>query len=272
VICASVLSLILAASALPAGAGEIGPSDLAALPPTDVVILGEIHDNPAHHANQAAAVAALQPKALVFEMLTPEQAARITPANRGDAAALGEALGWEASGWPDFAMYYPIFAAAPEAQVFGAAFPRTAVNRAVAEGAAAVFGPDAVRYGLDRPLPPGEQAERESEQAEAHCDALPEELLPGMVAAQRLRDAGLARAVVEAIAATGGPVAVITGDGHARMDRGLAVYLSRAEPRLSVLSVGQLEAPPDESEGERSFDLWLVSEPAEREDPCAVFR
>ena len=81
----------------------------------EVVILGEIHDNPAHHANQAAAVAAMQPTAIVFEMLTPEQAAWVTPENRGDAAALGEALGWDGSGWPDFSMYHPIFTAAPGA-------------------------------------------------------------------------------------------------------------------------------------------------------------
>lgn len=261
------ISLSLAASALTAGAGEIAPADLTALPPADVVILGEIHDNPVHHANQADAVAALVPAALVFGMLTPEQAARVTPAIRGDAAALGAALGWEEAGWPEFAMYHPIFTAAPGARVFGAAFPRAAVSRAVAEGAAAVFGAEAARYGLDQPLPAEEQAEREAEQAEAHCDALPAELLPGMVAAQRLRDAGLARAAVEAAAETGGPVAVITGNGHARRDRGLAVYLARAAPGLSVLSLGQLEAPAETADADVAFDLWLVTPPAEREDP-----
>ncbi len=264
------ISLALAAFAAAAGAAEIGPAELAALPPADVVILGEIHDNPLHHANQAAAVAALRPAALVFEMLTPEQAARVTPEIRGDAVALAAALGWEASGWPDFAMYHPVFTSAPAARVFGAGFPRAEVRRAASAGAAAVFGTEAGRYGLDRPLPAEEQAAREAEQAEAHCDALPAELLPGMVAAQRLRDAGLARAVAEAMEATGGPVAVITGNGHARRDWGLAVYLSRAAPGLSVLSVGQFETPP--GDGEPPFDLWLVTEPAEREDPCAVFR
>ena len=34
----------------------------------DITVLGEIHDNPGHHANQAAIVKALQPAALVFEM------------------------------------------------------------------------------------------------------------------------------------------------------------------------------------------------------------
>lgn len=265
-----LLGPILVASAQAAGAGEIRPSDLSSLPAADVVILGEIHDNPGHHANQAAAVAALGPAALVFEMLTPEQAARALPEIMSDAAALEAALGWEAAGWPDFAMYHPIFTAAPGAGILGAGFAREAVRRAADGEVAAVFGPDSARYGLDAPLPAEEQAAREAEQAEVHCNALPAELLPGMVAAQRLRDAGLARAAIEAVRATGGPVAVITGNGHARRDRGLAVYIARAAPGLSVLSIGQLEERPDDVEV--PFDLWLVVPPPVREDPCAAFR
>ena len=34
-------------------AAEIDPVDLYALPRADIVILGEVHDNPVHHAHQA---------------------------------------------------------------------------------------------------------------------------------------------------------------------------------------------------------------------------
>ncbi|WP_126974586.1 ChaN family lipoprotein [Frigidibacter oleivorans] len=254
----------------PVFAREIAPADLAgAMLGAQVVVLGEVHDNPAHHAHQAQAVAALRPAALVFEMLTPEQAARATPDLRDDAAALAAALEWERSGWPDFAMYHPIFAAARGARVYGAALPRDAVRRSVAEGAAAVFGPDAPRFGLDRPLPAPEQALREAEQMEAHCRAMPEDLMPGMVEAQRLRDAALAEAALQALADTGGPVAVIAGSGHARSDWGVPALIRLAEPGITVLSVGQVEAPaaPDQP-----FDRWIVTPPAERDDPCAALR
>lgn len=263
----AALCLALAASAT---AGEIWPEGLDALPSADVVILGEVHDNPAHHANQARAVAALKPAALVFEMLTPEEAAR-TPADRRDAAAMAAALGWDASGWPDFAMYHPIFLAAPEARVFGGEVERDSARRAVSEGAAVVFGPEAARYGLDQALPPAEQAARDAEQFAAHCEAMPIEMMGGMVEAQRLRDAALARAVVQAMAETGGPVAVIAGSGHARKDWGLPAVLAMAAPELRVLSIGQGEAGP-ERDAEAPFDLWLVTPPAEREDPCAVLQ
>ena len=269
---ATALATAAATFALPVAAGEVAADALTRLPKADVVILGEVHDNPVHHANQAAAVAALAPQALVFEMLTPAQAARAAsapPATRGDRAALERALGWAGSGWPDFALYYPIFAAAPRARIYGAAMPIAAVRRAVKMGAAPVFGAGAARYGLTTPLPAAQQAARQSAQQRDHCDALPPDLLPGMVAAQRLRDAALARAVVRAMADTGGPVAVITGSGHARRDWGVPAVLARAAPSLTVLSIGQLEAPagPDQP-----FDLWLVAPPAPRDDPCAAFR
>lgn len=252
-----------------AAAGESGPGGMASLPRADVVILGEVHDNPHHHEGQAAAVAALRPAAIVFEMLTPDRAAAAAGVDRGDAAALSAALGWEESGWPDFAMYFPIFAAAPEARVVGGALEREDVRRAVSEGAAAVMGPEGTAFGLDAPLSAGELAARIAEQDEAHCGALPAEMLPGMVEAQRLRDAVLARATLEALDATGGPVAVITGNGHARRDRGVPVYLEVARPGLDVVTAGQFEVPP---EGDVPFDVWRVTEAAEREDPCGAFR
>ncbi len=250
----------------------LGPPALAEVPRADIVILGEVHDNPEHHAWQAEAVAALQPAALVFEMLLPEQARAVTPDLRDDAEALGAALGWEARGWPDFAMYHPIFTAAPDAAVFGADLPHEAVRAALGEGAAAVFADsfhgDPARFGLDEPLEPAVQAAREDLQDVAHCHALPATLLPGMVEAQRLRDAAIARAAIEAHAATGGPVAVITGTGHARTDWGVPAALAIAAPELSVHSVGQLESDP---EGEAPFDQVRVTAPADRDDPCAAF-
>jgi uncharacterized iron-regulated protein len=261
------LAALLTISA--AGAEEIDPAALSALPAADVVILGEVHDSAAAHENQADAVAAIRPAALVFEMLSPDQAARVTPDLRKDEAALGAALEWAESGWPDFAMYYPIFAAAPDATIYGAALPRDAVRRSVTEGAATVFGAEAGAYGLADALPPDQQAERETGQMEAHCNALPEKLLPGMVEAQRLRDAALARAAKQALDESGRPVVVITGNGHARTDWGLAQALARVAPDVSLISVGQLETPPDNAP---PFDFWIVTGPVDRPDPCAGFK
>ena len=111
-------------------------------------------------------------------------------------------------------------------------------------------------------------AEREALQMAAHCNALPESMLAGMVMGQRLRDAALARAVVQAFQVSGGPVAVITGNGHARKDWGIPAALDQAAPALSILSIGQFETTP---QGNAPYDLYLVTDPAERDDPCKAF-
>lgn len=259
--------LALALAAAPALAEEITIDKITTLPGADVVFLGELHDNPWHHANQAEAIVALGPKAVVFEMITAETAAKVTPELLQDKAALSEALGWAESGWPSFDMYYPIFAAAKDAQIYGALVPREAVREAIMGGdATASFGEGADLYGLAAPLAEEEQAEREAAQMRAHCDALPETLLPGMVLGQRLRDATMAREIVRAHDETGGPVVVITGNGHARLDWGAPRLLPE---RLGVTSIGQLERAPEDTP---PHDAWIVTQEAEREDPCAGFK
>lgn len=253
----------------PATARQISAADIVALPPAGVVILGEVHDNPIHHQNQAMALRALKPKAVVFEMLSPEQAAVVNDSGL-KAAELAVAIGWADSGWPDFAIYEPVFAALGTAQVFGMAVPREQVRQAMEAGAAAVFGDDAARFGLATPLPDEDRALLEDEQREAHCDALPPEMLPGMVEAQRLRDAAFARTVLAAHEAVGGPVAVITGNGHAREDWGIPRALRLAAPDLVVLSLGQLEIGADTAGA--PYSVWFTTPAAARDDPCAVFR
>lgn len=260
---ALALCFVLAA---PAAASEIAAGGLDRLPPADVVFLGEVHDNPAHHAHQARAVAAIRPAALVFEMILPDQPARL-PADRGDAAGMAAALDWDARGWPDFALYHPIFTAAPAARIYGADVPQADLARAMRSGAASVL-PDPA-FGLAEPLPQKMQADMEQALWAAHCFAMPRAAMAPMVQAQRLRDAGLARAVREAMAETGGPVVVITGTEHARTDRGAPAILRAADPGLRILSVGQMEAAPDTPP---PFDLWLVTGGvAGRGDPCAAF-
>jgi len=86
----------------------------------EVIYLGELHDNPEHHAHQRrvleAMVGAGARPAVGFEMLAAERQAQVerAVADARDASALDAALGWTARGWPDLAMYWPLFALARE--------------------------------------------------------------------------------------------------------------------------------------------------------------
>ncbi|NBD29694.1 MAG: hypothetical protein GVY31_06610 [Alphaproteobacteria bacterium] len=260
------LVFLLAAVAMPAAADPALKAIKAS--EAQVVILGETHDNPHHHARQAEIVAALDPSALVFEFLTFEQAWRHLP---GAAEPdLKTALGWdERAARPDFSMYYPIFAAAPDAAVLGALVPRDRARDAMRRGTLEVFSGFGPRFDLDQPLPESELAQRLALQAKSHCDALPPEMLPMMVEVQRLRDAELARAALAGLDAYGGPVVVITGNGHARRDWGVPAMIALARPEAQVFSLGQAETDTALDGG---FDLVVSAPAVERDDPCAAVR
>ena len=243
-------------------------AELAGWRYSQIVVLGEVHDNPRHHRNQADIIDAMKPAALVFEMLSPEQVVAAAGVDRTDMAALGVALGWDAAGWPDFAIYAPIFAAAPDAAIIGAALPPDQMMAAVNRGAAAVFGADAAEYGLI-PLSLPDQSAREAEQAEAHCGALPPDMLAGMVEVQRLRDVHFARVTLAALDQYGERVVLITGSGHARTDRGVPAALHIARPDLRTWSLGQFEADPGPN---APFDAVNVADPVDRPDPCLAFQ
>ncbi|MDA7964092.1 ChaN family lipoprotein [Ruegeria sp.] len=257
----------LIAALRPGHADDLIPDDvIAAMQAADVVILGEIHDNPQHHLVQTEAIAAIQPSAVVWEMVTEEGAQRLAQKAATNPEELSRILRWAESGWPPLSMYYPVFQAS-DAPVYGAMVPRTAARAAMERGAATALGADAARYGLTVPLAPEDQAAREADQLAAHCDALPAEALPQMVAIQRLRDAVLTRAILRAKDETGGPIAVITGNGHARKDRGIPTFLTRLRPGLKVFVLGQSE----DGVIYGTFDAVIDSPAAEREDPCKAF-
>ncbi|WP_037316972.1 ChaN family lipoprotein [Ruegeria halocynthiae] len=263
----AILLCALVVMAGPGRADDLIPDDVAAaMAAADIVILGETHDNPRHHVIQAEALKAIAPSAVVWEMVTEEGAQRLADKAVSDPEELSRILRWLESGWPPLSMYYPVFQAT-DAPIYGAMVPRAAARAAMERGAATALGADAARFGLTVPLPAEEQAEREADQLAAHCNAIPAEVLPQMVAIQRLRDAVLARAILRAMDETGGPVGVITGNGHARRDRGIPTFLSRLRPGLKVFVLGQSEDGVVDGE----FDAVIDSPAIDREDPCLAF-
>jgi uncharacterized iron-regulated protein len=117
-------------------------------------------------------------------------------------------------------------------------------------------------------VPEAELETRKTLQFEAHCEAMPLEMMGGMVEAQRLRDAVFAETVLETLAAEGAPVVLVTGNGHARRDWGVPAYLALAAPDVSVITVGQGEGGTRPDGG---FDAVFDAAPVDRPDPCAAF-
>ncbi|MBY8977277.1 ChaN family lipoprotein [Rhodobacteraceae bacterium NNCM2] len=247
---------------------------------TDLVVIGEVHDNPQHHERQATLVAALAPAGIAFEMVptASEEGIGVFVEQGGDPGEIGPAIGWDRLGWPDWRYYQPIFEAAADAYIAGGATRADELRTAINTSATEAFGQGAALYGLNIPPDEATQAAIENEMIEAHCNKLPKIAAQGMVEAQRLRDARFAEALIRAANSGGGKAVLITGNGHARTDRGVPAYLQRAVPDRSVLSLGQIEVVPDAlaldeyTDGTGlPYDYVWFSARAERADPCASF-
>jgi uncharacterized iron-regulated protein len=251
----------------------------------DLVVIGELHDDPAHQAMQAALIAATRAPAAAFEMVPATATAALADLRAGGDPGAATDAARAAADWDDYAPWrLPIAALAADAPAIGAGQDRAALIGAMKDGAAGAFDGDAARYGLDAALPAAVQASMEAEQMLSHCNAMPVAMAPAMVEAQRLRDAAFADALVRAGDARvrPGPAILVTGNGHARRDRGSPVYLMAAG--RTALVIGQvsrshgaewrdLTAQWQGADGAPAFDVVILSDrPAGRaDDPCAAF-
>ena len=261
------------------------PTLVADLVQARFVLLGEKHDNADHHRLQARLVGALSASGrkptLAFEMLDVEQQPAVEAwlAQRpADVDALARAVTWERSGWPDWALYRPLFATGLEhgLRIVGANLPRTRVRQLVNQGPEALDAETRARLGLDAPLPPDVDQAMRAEMRDSHCGQLPESMEEPMVLAQRARDAQMADRLLSTASPDG--ALLITGTGHARTDRGVPAQLARRSPQSPVRSLAFLEVepgmalPPDPASSEKPpYDyVWFTPAP-QREDPCNAF-
>lgn len=263
------------------GARVSGAELIAADAAADFVLIGERHDNRDHHRLQAGLVEALQreaekPRAVAFEMIgTDRQLVVVEHLARhpGDVAGLGATVGWEASGWPDWALYAPSARAALAhgAQIVAAGLDEAATATAFDRGARSLRTSFVRRTGLDRELPAPLSGDLQDELHAAHCGHASPQVLRGMYEVQRARDAMMADRLAAASGAAGG--ILIAGNGHVRNDRGVPWYLTRLEPKARILSIGLLEVhddlrrpPPD-----LPYDyVWFTSRVDDDGDPCAT--
>jgi uncharacterized iron-regulated protein len=270
----SSLSLPESTVALDAATGApILPADLLSrAEAADLVLLGEIHDNGTHHRVRGALVEAARARhpAVVFEQL-PWAAGPIPPPAAGESEeAWLDAHGFDRKGW-QWPLHAPIVSAAiaHAREIRGSGLSHEALRTVVRHGADAApppLGPLVRQVPLDG----AGQAAMDHELFVGHCGKLPSERVAGMRAAQEVRDAAMAEALMAAVG--GGPAWLIAGNGHVRMDIGVPRFLRRLAPDRKLLVVGIAERGTEEAEvgagAGRRYDVLIVTPPAPREDPC----
>ena len=260
-----------------------------ALTEARVVVLGEKHDNPDHHALQARAIDALVARgrkpAVVFEMIERRQQAALDAARARapeDVDAIAAALEWERSGWPEWSLYRPVFESAVRhgLPILAGSLDRAQVMDVAQRGTSALEAAFVAEHRLAEPSPDASADALREEMRLAHCSMLPESMLDAMVLVQRARDAMLASQAHAALARADSAV-LIAGNGHARRDRGAPRYLERAyglgsrvlallEVRPDIREVRGLA--PDDAGGALPYDYVWLTPRATDEDPCASLR
>jgi uncharacterized iron-regulated protein len=266
-----------------------------ALAPVRFRLLGELHDDPEHHAMRARLVKKIAQRglhpAVVFEQFDLEhdaalkkaQTANATPESLANAGQL-DREGWK---WP---MHAPIVAAALAAHLpiragnlsrreIMSLTPANDDARAPAHALHGFARLEAARWS------DAQERTLTEEIVEAHCNVLPARVVPRVVRAERMRDAAMAQALVDDATADG--AILIAGDGHVRANLGVPVYLRAPGLPGSAAtsqSVGFVERDTagndalDDVAIERlvaehpGFDFLVVTPRIERSDPCAEFR
>jgi uncharacterized iron-regulated protein len=249
------------------------------------VLLGERHDNPDHHRLQARVLGGLvkagRRPALVLEMLELQQQPdvdRYLARTDANAAGFGAALGWEKTSWPPFKEYQPIFEAAfaGKLAIVAGNIAQADAKAVVKQGTLALSAERVKELRLEQAFPAPLQVTLVDELRASHCGQLPESLLGAMALAQHARDAQMAK-VLAASGAKDGAV-LISGGGHARLDRGVPYYLALDAPGGAVASVSFREVRHAEADpkayaaDEGAFDyVWFTPRHSD-EDPCAGFK
>ncbi len=252
----------------------------------DVVMIGEIHDNPRHHEIEAELIRALattrQLQVVALEMLDREQQATLEGVwGEGDVDAVLAATGFDERGW-GADRYRSVVEAMLEVEV-----EPLATNLSRADAGAVVKDGWAVHFdagqqdslALDAVWNEALAERLTGALRDSHCGMLPEAMIPGMLAAQRARDAVIADRVLTRHA---DGVLLVAGGQHVRGDYGVPAYLRARAPDLDIATVllveidGQrpvaeyLAAWPDTG-GTPLYDFIWFTPRAEREDPCAIF-
>jgi uncharacterized iron-regulated protein len=261
---------------------------MAELVSADYIILGETHDNPDHHRLQADIITGLKTlgrsPVVGFEMLSTSQSPALADhlaAHPDDSTEIGNAVGWERTGWPDWPLYEPIARAALDADLpLFAANADVAEIRQIARGEISGLSADKTRrLAIDVSIPDDITKSLSTEIDAAHCGYAPSGMIAGMVRAQWSRDAHMAAALIDAGHQNG--AVLIAGTGHARRDRGVPFHLLRLQPGQHPVSVAFLEVSPTRESVNNyadafnatavPFDFVWFTPRIDAQDPCERF-
>ena len=265
----TLLVSLLAACAQPLAAGDNLAQRVAALLPTDALLLGEQHDNPDHQRVHHDVIHLLatrgQLAAVVLEMAEQGASTAQLPANSTEQA-VQVALRWDDKAWPwDRYAATVMRAVRSGVVVYGANMPRRDMRNAMGnasldqrlDAAAMVVQRDAIRDG--------------------HCNLLPESQIAPMTRIQIARDVAMAQTLAQAALSAPGKITVmLAGSAHVDKTLGIPRHLAAGLSSRSVLLFeqpqGQAAAAGGSTGPGTAFDSVWPTRTIEPKDYCAEFK
>lgn len=257
---------------------------------SDVVLLGETHDNTLHHEYQQKLLQAridfvassglksmLMPALMMEQLVVDDQPAldrALSLSNRGEALKKATAL----VKFNDWKAYQPFLEIAIDnkLQVIAASIPNQRAQPVIWQGFEAYDANELKRLAVETAWNEKRQKFLVDNMGGAHCGKLRDELREGLTRGQRLKDALM---VDSAISSVGQGIVAIVGSSHARRDIGLPLYFLSRAPSAKILSVGFVEVSPGvtnpdvyqtgSATGEAPYDVIWFTPRLDRVDPCA---
>ena len=240
-------------------------------PSANILLLGEVHDNPMGHQRRFADLRrrvedGWRP-AIVMEQFDRENQAALTQAQAtcADAQCVIAAAGGKRWEWP---YYEPVVALALRYRLPLVAGNVSRADAAVAmqQGLPAVLGAETVvAFRLQESLS-GDLFEGQRRAIETgHCGKLPDSMAQGMVRAQVARDVWMAKMLQEHAK----PAAVLlAGNGHVRKDLGLPRWLT-ASTHANTQVHGYVEL--GDADNTTAYDQTTTVAAHQRPAPCLGF-
>ncbi|MEO8333308.1 MAG: ChaN family lipoprotein [Gallionella sp.] len=250
---------------------------------SNVLLLGEVHDNVLHHELQQkllqARIDSGAKPALMMEQIDASSQPALDQAlagiKRDDVLSNVNIL----VKFTDWQLYSPLLAIAVDNRlpIIAANIPNQQLQPVIWKGYAAYDANELKRLAVEAVWSDNRQKFLSMNMGGAHCGQLKDELREGLTRSQRLKDALMVDSAVSSISR--GVVALI-GSSHARRDIGLPLYFAARDPSSRIVSIGFVEVSPDRNDpktyvssatGQAPFDLIWFTPRMERTDPCAEF-
>jgi len=247
---------------------------------TDVIYLGEKHDNIDHHKHQIEIIKLLisegNKPVIGFEFFYQHQTSDLmkyingikSPFQHGeenpekDEEKLREKLGWKHKTDEDWNFYFELVNLAKENKltVFGADLPKGIVSRISREGLNSLTPVELNQLSFTNYIDTNYQKLMVKKFKDSHCGWVPKDNFEKLYHTWVARNDAMAKAITMTAKNNNNPVILIVGGGHIEHNMGVFERVNYLNPNLNQLNLGFKEISIEESELKDYYNSTIIND------------